>query len=51
MNYNEFLAAYTDAFRRMMSYSPDEVGSSHYARIMADLADEYPDYAEMAESA
>ena len=50
MTYEEFKTAYIRAFKAMMSYKPTEVGSGHFAEKMADLADEYPEYAEKVEA-
>lgn len=33
----------------MMKYEPGQVGAAHYAEKMAQLADEYPDFAEIVE--
>ncbi len=50
LSYDEFKKQYTDAFAKMNKYSVDEVGSSIYAEKMAKLADEYPEFADKAES-
>lgn len=49
-NYQEFKAEYERLFKLMMSYSPKQAGSGHYAEKMADLEDAYPEWAEMAEA-
>ena len=49
MTFSEFKAAYTAVFDIMMSYTPDEVGSLIYAEKMAQLADDYPAWAEAVE--
>jgi hypothetical protein len=48
-SYEEFKKAYAEAFRLMMSYSCDQVGSGHYAEKMAAMSDAYPDWADLAE--
>ena len=50
MNYEDFKAQYTRYFKNMMSYSPAMVGSGMYAEKMADMADQYPEFAERAEN-
>jgi hypothetical protein len=50
MTYNEFKAEYLATFTKMMSYSPNEIGSVVYANKMADLADMNPTWAERAEN-
>ena len=50
MTYNEFKSEYLTAFTKMMSYSPNEIGSLMYANKMADLADMNPTWAERAEN-
>lgn len=47
--YEEFKKAYLDVFNRMMSYSPKQVGSCHYAEQMAAMSDSHPEWAERAE--
>jgi hypothetical protein len=42
MTYEEFKAAYNNAFDNMMKYKPSECGAGHYANKMAELADKYP---------
>jgi hypothetical protein len=49
MTYAEFKAEYEALFNRMMSYSPDQVGSGIYAEKMAELADAYPEFDERLE--
>jgi len=49
MNYEEFKTAYITTFNKMMAYSPKEVGSHIYAEKLAELADNYPEWAEMVE--
>ena len=50
MDYEAFKAEYTKIFKRMMGYSPDQVGSGHFAEKLADLADEYPEFEERLEA-
>jgi hypothetical protein len=50
MTYEEFKTAYTAAFNRAMSYKPWECGSMVYAEKMADLAEDYPEFAERTEN-
>jgi hypothetical protein len=47
---DEFRREYLDAFKRMMSYSSDQVGSRFYMDIMVSLAEAYPDFAEQVEN-
>ena len=49
-SYEAFKVAYLEAFRLMMSYSCDQVGSGHYAEKMATMSDAHPDWAERAET-
>jgi len=50
MTYNDFKIEYTDIFKKMMSYSPEQIGSGIYAEKMADLEEQYPEFAEQAEN-
>lgn len=50
MTFAEFAKLYAETFRRMMSYSPDEVGSSVYSEQLADLSDAHPAWAEIVEN-
>lgn len=50
LTYEEFEKEYRKAYDRMQQYTPDEVGSSHYADRMAELADAYPEYLAKLES-
>ena len=50
MDYTDFKKEYSEAFRLMMKYPPNQAGSKIYAEKMAALADEYPEFAERAES-
>jgi len=47
MTYEEFKVEFTATFNKMMSYSPNEVGSEIYCEKLAALADEYPEYEEL----
>ena len=49
-SYEEFAKAYRATFAKMMSYSPNEVGSTVYVEKLSELADAYPIWAEQAES-
>lgn len=49
MKFEEFKAAYTATFRRMMSYTSDQIGSQTYAEEMAKLSDAYPEWADQVE--
>ena len=49
INYEKFKVEYTKTFKRMMGYSPDQVGSGHYAEKLADLSDAYPEFEERLE--
>jgi len=49
MNYEAFKIEYLKAFNSMMSYSPDQVGSGHFAEKMADLYEINPDWADQVE--
>lgn len=49
MDYETFKAEYTDTFKRMMAYRPDQVGSTIYAEKMADMEEVYPEWAEKVE--
>lgn len=42
----EFRQQYNEHFERLMSYSPNEVGSHVFAEKMAELEDEYPEFAK-----
>jgi hypothetical protein len=50
MDYAAFHAEYTKLFKLMMSYSPCQAGSGHYAEQMAKLSDQYPNFAARAEA-
>jgi len=50
MTYETFKAEYTQTFKRMMGYSPDQVGSGHFAEKLADLSDAYPEFEERLEN-
>lgn len=49
MSFDEFKTAYTTAFRRMMSYTSDQIGSQTYAEEMAKLSDAHPEWADQVE--
>jgi len=44
MTFEEFAAAYTATFAKMMSYKLTEVGSDIYCEKLVDLAESYPDF-------
>ena len=44
MTYEEFKAAYVEAFTEMQKYTVDQAGSGHFAQKLADLSDAYPDF-------
>jgi hypothetical protein len=44
LTYDQFKKSYGDAFQAMNRYTPEEVGSGHYAEKMAELADAYPEH-------
>ena len=48
--YEAFRTVYTMVFRRMMSYTPGQVGSGIYAAQMAELSEACPEWAEQAEA-
>ena len=50
MTFAEFAKIYAETFRRMMSYSPDEVGSSVYSEQLANLSDSHHAWAEIVEN-
>jgi len=50
MTYETFKAEYTKTFKRMMSYSPGQIGSGHFAEKLADLSELYPEFEERLES-
>ena len=44
MTYNEFVTAYENLLRRLISYSPDTAGHKVISTDLADLVDQYPEY-------
>ena len=50
MTYEEFKAEYANNFKLMMSYKPNECGSSYYSEKLADLSDAYPSFETRMES-
>lgn len=48
--YEAFRTVYTATFRRLMSYTPNQIGSGIYAEQMAELSEAYPEWAEQAEA-
>ena len=50
LTYEAFAKVYRATFAKMMSYKLTEVGSDVYASKLSDLADAYPDWAELVEA-
>ena len=50
MDYEAFKIEYKRVFHRMLSYTPDQVGSAMFAQELADLADEYPAFEKRLEN-
>ncbi len=50
MTFAAFAAAYRATFATMMTYSPQHVGCALYVEKLADLADAYPEWAELVEA-
>ena len=50
MTFDEFAKMYRETFVKMMSYSPNQIGSSIYVEKLAKLADAYPEWAEKVEN-
>jgi hypothetical protein len=50
MTYEEFAAAYTRQFQLSMWYGPNTIGGKEATERMAELADNYPEFAERAEN-
>jgi hypothetical protein len=50
MTYEAFAAAYTKAFKNMMAYTLEQVGSDIYEAEMVALADAYPEFLEKFEA-
>lgn len=50
MDYEEFKTVYINTFKTMMNYKPTECGASVFAEKLAELADEYPEFADRAEN-
>jgi putative heme iron utilization protein len=50
LTFEAFAALYRSTFAALMRYSPKEVGSAIYAEKMAELADAYPEWAELVEA-
>lgn len=49
LSYEEFAKKYKYAFKKMMEYGPDKVGSKVYTEEMAKLAEQYPEWADKVE--
>ena len=50
MTFETFKKEYTDNFKRMMSYTPEQAGARIFAEKMADLEEQYPEWAEIVEN-
>ncbi len=50
MTFEAFATIYRATFARMMSYSPNQVGSAIYVEQLAALADAHPEWAEQVEA-
>lgn len=50
MTYEQFRKEYIAIFNKMMSYSPNEVGSQIFCEQMEEMAHQFPDFAERCES-
>ncbi len=49
LTFEAFEKLYRATFAQMMSYSLEQVGSAIYVEKLANLADAYPDWAELVE--
>lgn len=49
MTFEAFATLYRATFAAMMSYSLEQVGSAVYVEKLADLADAFPEWAELVE--
>ena len=49
MSYEDFKKEYLGAFKTMMNYHPNEVGSLIWAEKMSELEDKFPSFAKQAE--
>ena len=50
MTFDEFKQNYKQIFKYMMSYKPNECGSSYYSEKLAYLSDAYPEFELRMES-
>ena len=50
MTYEQFRKEYIAIFNKMMSYSPNEVGSQIFCEQMEEMEHQFPDFAERCES-
>jgi len=50
LTFEAFAALYRATFAKMMTYSPDEIGSGIYCEQLAELADAHPEWAEAVEA-
>lgn len=51
LSFEQFEKEYRAAFQNMNKYGVDQVGSGHWAEKMAELSDQYPQWAEQVENA
>lgn len=50
LTFEAFATLYRATFAKMMTYSLKQVGSAIYVEKLADLADAYPEWAELVEN-
>ncbi len=50
LTFDEFKKLYIATFRQMMSYTPKQVGMMTYCEKLAELAEAYPEWAELVEA-
>ena len=46
MTYEEWKKEFEATFKKMVSYTLDQVGSCHFAEKLGQLSDDYPEYEE-----
>lgn len=44
LTFEDFTAIYEEHLSKMLEYSIDQVGSGHYAALLAELVDAYPEF-------
>ena len=49
LTFEAFAALYLSTYKTMLSYSLNQVGADIYCEKLADLADAYPEWAELVE--